>query len=127
VSTTNYFFIEAQSVAQSCIISLHSTGEALMLAIDKIKIEGTQSRVQINESTVSEYAEAIQNGAQFPPVTVFFDGTNFWLADGFHRLLAHKRAGKPEILETREAGTIYTWMHPLRSRRERRIPRYSLY
>lgn len=77
-----------------------------MLAIDKIKIEGTQSRVQINESTVSEYAEAIQNGAQFPPVTVFFDGTDFWLADGFHRLLAHKRAGKPEILETREVGGL---------------------
>lgn len=77
-----------------------------MLAIDKIKIEGTQSRVQINESTVSEYAEAIKNGAQFPPVTVFFDGTNFWLADGFHRLLAHKRAGKTEILETREVGGL---------------------
>lgn len=77
-----------------------------MLAIDKIKIEGTQSRVQINENTVSEYAEAIQNGAQFPPVTVFFDGTNFWLADGFHRLLAHKRAGKTEILETREVGGL---------------------
>lgn len=77
-----------------------------MLAIDKIKIEGTQSRVQINENTVSEYAEAIKNGAQFPPVTVFFDGTNFWLADGFHRLLAHKRAGKTEILETREVGGL---------------------
>ena len=77
-----------------------------MLAIDKIKIEGTQSRVQINESTVSEYAEAIKNGVQFPPVTVFFDGTNFWLADGFHRLLAHKRAGKTEILEAREVGGL---------------------
>lgn len=77
-----------------------------MLAIDKIKIEGTQSRVQINETTVSEYAEAINNGAQFPPVTVFFDGANFWLADGFHRLLAHKRAGKTEILETREVGGL---------------------
>lgn len=77
-----------------------------MLEIDKIKIEGTQSRVQINESTVSEYAEAIKNGVQFPPVTVFFDGTNFWLADGFHRLLAHKRAGKTEILETREVGGL---------------------
>ena len=44
-----------------------------MLSIDKIKIEGTQSRVQINESTVSEYAEAIKNGVQFPPVTVFLD------------------------------------------------------
>lgn len=77
-----------------------------MLSIDKIKIEGTQSRVQINENTVSEYAEAIQNGVQFPPITVFFDGTSFWLADGFHRLLAHKRAGKTEILETSEVGGL---------------------
>lgn len=75
-----------------------------MLDIDKIKIEGTQSRTAIDDSVVSEYAEAIKNGAQFPPVTVFFDGTNFWLADGFHRLLAHKRAGETEINETRELG-----------------------
>lgn len=75
-----------------------------MLEIDKIKIDGIQSRVEISESTVSEYADAILEGAQFPPIIVFYDGGNFWLADGYHRLLAHKRAGKTAIYEQRELG-----------------------
>ena len=28
-------------------------------------------------------------GDQFPPIDVFFDGQNYWLVDGFHRLQAH--------------------------------------
>ena len=30
----------------------------------------------------------MEEGAIFPPVTVFFDGEHFWLADGFHRVQA---------------------------------------
>jgi hypothetical protein len=29
----------------------------------------------------------------FPPVVVYFDGTDYWLADGFHRLAAWERIG----------------------------------
>jgi hypothetical protein len=32
-------------------------------------------------------------GAKFPPVVVFFDGTNHWLGDGFHRTCAAEVAG----------------------------------
>jgi hypothetical protein len=33
-----------------------------------------------------EYAEAMLHGAQFPPVVVFGEaGTDYWLADGYHR------------------------------------------
>jgi len=56
-----------------------------------------QSRVEINEDTVSEYAIDIEAGDQFPPVTVFFDSTHFYLADGYHRYYGHKRAGKVSI------------------------------
>jgi hypothetical protein len=56
-----------------------------------------QSRVEINEDTVSEYAIDITAGDQFPPVTVFFDSTHFYLADGYHRYYGHKRAGKVSI------------------------------
>lgn len=76
-----------------------------MLEISKIKIDGTQSRAAVNEQTVTDYCEALQNGATFPPVIVFKDGNDFWLADGFHRLLAHSRAGKNTIYEEIRLGT----------------------
>jgi len=36
-------------------------------------------------------------GVQFPPVTVFFDGDNYWCADGFHRVQAALRANIAKI------------------------------
>jgi hypothetical protein len=30
-------------------------------------------------------------GAQFPPVAAYYDGSKYWLADGFHRFLAAQR------------------------------------
>lgn len=57
-----------------------------------------QSRTEIDEATVTEYAENILGGADFPPVTVYFCGITYWLADGYHRYHAHKRAEKVSIL-----------------------------
>jgi N6-adenosine-specific RNA methylase IME4 len=58
---------------------------------------GTQMRDSISEATVIEYAEHMEDGAKFPAVTVFYDGTDYWLADGFHRCAAYERAGITEI------------------------------
>lgn len=66
---------------------------------------GTQSRQEINQETVGEYAEQIGAGAEFPPVTAFFDGAEYWLADGFHRYFAHKKAGKASINVEQITGT----------------------
>lgn len=49
-----------------------------------------QSRVHLDEETVAEYALRMGEGAIFPPVVVFFDGSDRWLADGFHRYAAMK-------------------------------------
>ncbi len=68
-----------------------------MLQITKIKIEGTQSRTALNENTVTEYCDALLAGTGFPPVIVFFDGADYWLADGFHRFMAHCRAKFEQI------------------------------
>jgi uncharacterized ParB-like nuclease family protein len=68
--------------------------------------ERLQSRTEINEETVSEYADAIAAGADFPPVLVYFDGINYYLTDGYHRLLAHKRAEKVSILCSVVQGTL---------------------
>ena len=75
--------------------------------IEKIRIDGgTQSRVEINNEAVSEYAEALKGGVQFPPVDVFFDGADYWLVDGFHRYHAHRSAGLSEIDAAIHNGTL---------------------
>lgn len=76
------------------------------LPIKKIRIDGgTQPRIGIDDQTVDSYAEAIGEGASFPPVTVFHDGTDYWLADGFHRFRAHQTAGKTKIAVDVRQGT----------------------
>ena len=72
------------------------------IIIDK----GTQSRAAISEETVTDYAEAMSAGDQFPPVIAFHDGVDYYLADGFHRLHAVKRLGKTSIQADVRTGTL---------------------
>ena len=53
---------------------------------------GTQPRAAIYRNVVDDYAEAVLKGATFPPVTIFYDGSDYWLADGFHRVAAYSQA-----------------------------------
>jgi hypothetical protein len=74
--------------------------------IKTVRIDGsTQSRVEINNEIVTEYADAIKAGAEFPAVVVFNDGVDNWMADGFHRFHAHGQAGKASILADVRTGT----------------------
>jgi Homeodomain-like domain len=52
---------------------------------------GTQPRAAIDSDLVDDYAELMNNGVEFPRPTVFHDGRDYWLADGFHRLEAIKK------------------------------------
>jgi hypothetical protein len=58
---------------------------------------GTQVRAGLNEATVADYAEALADGAKFPPVIVFHDGSLYIAADGFHRIHAAVRNGATHI------------------------------
>lgn len=59
--------------------------------IDKVRMDGgTQARYQLYEEVAAEYAEDIRSGKKYPPIVVFFDGKEYWLADGFHRIEARK-------------------------------------
>ena len=42
-------------------------------------------------------AERMEAGDKFPPVIVFHDGSDYWLADGFHRVSGSLRAGWKSI------------------------------
>src|SRR4051794_37722693 len=53
-----------------------------------IRTEGTQSRAEMNQNTIAEYAERMEADDTFPPLVVYYDDENYWLADGHHRLAA---------------------------------------
>lgn len=86
-----------------------------MLELEQIRIDGgTQSRVELNQETVAEYAQAFMAGAEFPPVVVFFDGANYWLADGFHRYFGARDAGESAIeaqiiTGTQRDAVLHSW------------------
>lgn len=68
------------------------------ISISVIKTDGgTQMRSSIDPETVLLYSEHIRDGAEFPPITVFYDGRDYWLADGFHRCDAYLAAAQDFI------------------------------
>ena len=78
----------------------------IKLELSKIRLDGgTQPRKSILEEAVKNYTEVLLDGVKMPPVTVFFDGKDYWLADGFHRYHAHKAAGFKEIECDPKTGT----------------------
>ena len=78
----------------------------MRLKLSEIKTDGgTQSRVALDQSVVAEYAEHMKEGDEFPPITVFHDGSAYWLADGFHRFFATKANKVTDIEAEVKQGT----------------------
>jgi ParB-like chromosome segregation protein Spo0J len=78
-----------------------------VLKFSQIRIDGgTQMRVSINQDKVSEYAETMREGGTFPPIKATFDGTVYWLYDGFHRYFAAQAAGATTIEVDYKPGTM---------------------
>lgn len=64
-----------------------------LLPLSKITLDpALQPRHVIDEGAVAEYAEAMREGATFPAVVVFFDGSTYWLSSGYHRYHAARLA-----------------------------------
>jgi len=86
------------------------------LPVSTIRADGgTQSRAQLYRSIVSDYAGLIAGGAVFPPIIGFHDGSDYWLADGFHRHAAHISLGLAEIDVVIRQGALrdailYSWV-----------------
>jgi hypothetical protein len=75
--------------------------------ISDIRIDGgTQIRKELNLDKVNEYAQQMDDGVEFPPITVFFDGSSTWLAEGFHRLSSERQRGSTTIKANVINGTI---------------------
>lgn len=74
---------------------LINTAERTLLDANLIQIDGgTQMRASLDAATVQEYQDAMQPAGwgDFPPVICYYDGTQYWLADGFHRVAAFRAA-----------------------------------
>lgn len=68
--------------------------------IDIAKVTGTQPRAAMDADTITDYADAMVAGAEFPPIIVFALDTDedvedyvYYIADGWHRLNASRAAG----------------------------------
>ena len=68
------------------------------LDVTMLQIDATiQQRVNLRDDLISEYADAQQNGAVLPPIIVFRDGDDDWVADGFHRCAALIKTGQKAV------------------------------
>jgi hypothetical protein len=83
-----------------------------MVPLDRIATdEKGQTRIKVRPAVIREYAAAMaeqigEGGLRFPPVILFTDGGDFyWLADGFHRVFAARKAGLTEIAAEVRQGT----------------------
>jgi len=85
------------------------------ISIEQIDIYGgTQARAQTNDDAIEGYGEEMNRGTVFPPIALYFDGTTYWLADGFHRYLAAKRIGRTAITaEVQPGGRVDALKHAL--------------
>lgn len=74
------------------LVTNGKTAESTHLTTEQIRTDGgTQARATLNQEKVEEYRQDLENNDgqwPFPPLTVYYDGTDHWLSDGFHRKAA---------------------------------------
>ena len=66
--------------------------------ISDIRIDGdTQSREEMDASWIQEIVNNLKHDIVYEPVEARFDGSQYWLSDGFHRYFAYKQLNVKEI------------------------------
>ena len=83
------------------------------MRLEEIRIDGgTQARAKMNTETIEEYAAALKEGVIFPPVVIFYDGKDHWLADGFNRYFANQSIGRTNIdVDIRRGSVLDAKLH----------------
>lgn len=81
--------------------------DQLKISLDAIELNNAcQSREELNQQVIDEYAQNMRDGAEFPPIKVYQEGDIYWLYGGFHRVQAARNAGWTEIQAEVMPGTL---------------------
>jgi hypothetical protein len=75
------------------------------IPIDAVRLD-FQPRENLSPETIGEYVMALQRGEELRAVRVRFDGTSYFLEDGFHRIEAARQVGITEIDAEVVPGTL---------------------
>jgi len=75
------------------------------LRLIDIHVTGKTQQRPVDDDVVMRYAVLMQEGVEFPPVEIIFDGKHNYLWDGFHRLAAARKLKKTYIDVHAEKGT----------------------
>jgi hypothetical protein len=96
-----------------------------MIPLDAIRADTqAQPRTSLMTDTVDSYIERMVEGDSFPPITVFFDGSIYWLGDGFHRYHAAKGCGLADFeCDVREGGLREAILHSVGANAAHGLPR----
>lgn len=72
-----------------------TAGRPRKVMVEHIEYDSeNQARERLDQETVAEYAQAMEDGADLPPIVCYHDGSTYWLADGFHRYHAARKRGE---------------------------------
>jgi transcriptional regulator with XRE-family HTH domain len=81
--------------------------KVVRLPLDAITVDDElQPRAKMDKETWQEYAFLLSEGVSLPPVIVVAEPGKLWLADGYHRLFAHRSLDMPEIEAEVRRGTF---------------------
>src|SRR5262245_26335475 len=84
---------------------MSDNGRINAVSLSQIQDPGAQMRAEMRPETVNDYAEEMLNGADFPPIVVYHDGTAYWLGDGYHRVAAARKIERESIKAEIRQGT----------------------
>jgi hypothetical protein len=87
-------------------ISVETKGWRILVLSEIRTDAGCQPRSGIVDEVVEDYHAHLSHGGDLPPVAVFYDGSEYYLADGYHRFAAHDRAGLKRINAIITQGTL---------------------
>lgn len=66
--------------------------------VDSIRLDGaTQQRAKMNLTHIHTLEDALSEISELEPVQVVYDGNDYWLVDGFHRIFAYKHCDRQVI------------------------------